>query len=194
MVKNLLALQDTCVRSLSREDPLEKGMGTHSSTLPWRIPWTEEPGGLQVHGIEESDTTGRLTLKLKVMSFSRVRLFATPWTIVYQAPQSMGFSRPGYWSGLPFPSPGDLPNPEIKARSPALQTDALPSEPPGKLLSNELHIHLLVFVLLALLLHGCTVALQCCVSSRCPAERINYMCTDIPSLVNLLPTPLHCEF
>jgi len=44
----------------------------------------------------------------------------------------MGFSRQEYWSGLPFPSPGDLPNPGIKPRSPALQTDALPSEPPGK--------------------------------------------------------------
>ena len=44
----------------------------------------------------------------------------------------MGFSRQGYWSGLPFPSPGDLPDPGIEPRSPVLQTDALPSEPPGK--------------------------------------------------------------
>ena len=63
---------------------------------------------------------------------SRVRLFATPWTIACQAPPSMGFSKHEYWSGLPFPSPGDLPNPGIKPRSPALQTGALPSEPPGK--------------------------------------------------------------
>ena len=49
----------------------------------------------------------------------------------YQAPPSMGFSRQEYWSGLPFPSPGDLPNPGIKPGSPALQADALPSEPPG---------------------------------------------------------------
>ena len=69
----------------------------------------------------------------KVKSLSRVRLFATPWTVAYQAPLSMGFSRQGCWSGLPFPSPGDLPNPGIKSRSPALQADALPSEPPGKL-------------------------------------------------------------
>ena len=46
MVKDLLALQETQVRSLSREDPLEKGMATHSNILAWRIPWTEEPGGL----------------------------------------------------------------------------------------------------------------------------------------------------
>ena len=56
----------------------------------------------------------------------------TPWTVACQAPPSMGFSRQEYWSGLPFPSPGDLPNPGIKPRSPALQADSLPSEPPGK--------------------------------------------------------------
>ena len=63
---------------------------------------------------------------------SRARLFATPWTAVHQAPLSMRFSRQGYWSGLPFPSPGDLPNPGIELWSPALQADALPPEPPGK--------------------------------------------------------------
>ena len=72
--------------------------------------------------------------KVKVKSFSRVRLFATPWTVAYQSPQSMGFSRQEYWSTLPFPSPGDLPNPGIKSASPALQTDALPSEPPGNMI------------------------------------------------------------
>ena len=68
----------------------------------------------------------------KAKSLSRVRLFATPWTVAYQAPPSMGFSRQECWSGLPFPSPGNLPNPGIEPRSPALQADALPSEPPGK--------------------------------------------------------------
>ena len=57
---------------------------------------------------------------------------ATPWTVAYQAPQSMEFSRQEYWSGLPFPSPGDLPNPGIKPGSSTLQGDALPSEPQGK--------------------------------------------------------------
>ena len=57
----------------------------------------------------------------KVKSLSRVRLFATPWTVAHQAPPSMGFSRQEYWSGLPFPSPGDLPNPGIEPRSPALE-------------------------------------------------------------------------
>ena len=74
----------------------------------------------------------KVKVKVKVKSLSRVRLFATPWTVAYQAPLSMGFSRQGYWSGLPFPSPGDLPDPGIKPRSPTLQAEALPSEPPGK--------------------------------------------------------------
>ena len=64
-------------------------------------------------------------------SLSRVRLFATPWTVAYQAPLSMRFSRQEGWSGLPLPSPGDLPDPGIEPGSPALQADALPSEPPG---------------------------------------------------------------
>ena len=63
-------------------------------------------------------------------SLSRVQLFATPRTVTYQVPPSMGFSRQEYWSGLPFPSPGDLPNPGIEPGSPALQGDSLPSEPP----------------------------------------------------------------
>ena len=65
-------------------------------------------------------------------SLSRVQLFVTPWTVAHQAPLSMGFSKQEYWSGLPFPSPGDLPDPGIEPRSPALQADALTSEPPGK--------------------------------------------------------------
>ena len=69
---------------------------------------------------------------MKVKSLSRVRLFATPWTVAHQAPPSMGFSRQEYWSGLPFPSPGDRPNPGIEPGSPALQADTLTSEPPGK--------------------------------------------------------------
>ena len=69
---------------------------------------------------------------MKVKSLSHVQLFATPWTVAYQAPLSIGFSRQEYWSGLPFPSPGDLPNPGIEPESPTLQVDALTSEPPGK--------------------------------------------------------------
>jgi len=54
------------------------------------------------------------------------------WTGAHQAPLSMGFSRQEHWSGLPFPSPGDLPDPGFKLWSPALQAESLPSEPPGK--------------------------------------------------------------
>ena len=65
-------------------------------------------------------------------SNSHVWLLVTLWTIACQVPVSVGFSRQEYWSGLPFPSPGDLPDPGIKPRSPALQADSLPSEPSGK--------------------------------------------------------------
>ena len=67
-----------------------------------------------------------------VKSLSRVRLFSAPWTVAHQAPLSMGFSRQEHWSGLPRPPPGALPNLELELRSPALQADSLPSEPPGK--------------------------------------------------------------
>jgi len=64
--------------------------------------------------------------------------FVTPWTVAYQVPLSMGFSRQEYWNGLPFPSPGDLPDPGIEPGSPTLQADALASEPPvRKLLTSK---------------------------------------------------------
>ena len=69
--------------------------------------------------------------------FSHVRPFATPWTIPCQAPLSAKFSGQEYWSGLPCSPPGDLPDPGIEPASPALQSDALPSEPPGKSWSGE---------------------------------------------------------
>ena len=81
---------------------------------------------------ELSERERKLRKCRDVKSFSFVRLFAIPWTVVYQASLSMGFSRQEYWSGLPFLSPGDLPDPGIEPRSPAFQADALPSEPPGK--------------------------------------------------------------
>ena len=63
----------------------------------------------------------------------------TPWTVAYQAPLFIGFSREEYWSGLPFPSPGDLPDPGIEPRAPALWADALTSEPPGNSLQDITH-------------------------------------------------------
>ena len=72
----------------------------------------------------------------KCWSFSHVWFFVTPWTGAYQAPLSMGFSRQEYWSGFPFPPPGDIPDPVIKPGSPALQADSLPPESPGKLTNS----------------------------------------------------------
>ena len=63
---------------------------------------------------------------------SPVQLFVTQWTVAHQALPSMGSSRQEYWSGLPFTSPEDLPDPGIKPGSPALQADTLTSEPPRK--------------------------------------------------------------
>ena len=74
-------------------------------------------------------------MKVKVKSLSHVWLFVTAWTVAYQASPSMGFSRQKYWSELPFPSPGDLPDPGIKPWSLVLQADTWPSEPQGKPMS-----------------------------------------------------------
>ena len=79
-IQRLLAMWETWVQSLGREDPLEREMATHSSTLVWKIPWMEEPGRLQSLG-------------------SHVWLFATPRTVAHQAPLFMEFSRAEYWSG-----------------------------------------------------------------------------------------------
>ena len=124
------------------EDPLAKWMATHSSIFAWRIPWTEEPGRLQPLGLQRVGHNWATDIFIhfsclpyldckwgEVKSLSRIRLFATSWTVAYQAPPSMGFYRQQCWSGLPFPSPGDLPDPGIEPGSPALQADALPSEP-----------------------------------------------------------------
>ena len=93
-------------------------------------------------------------------SLSRVQLFGTLWTVAHQAPPSMGFSRQEYWSGLPFPSPGDLPNPGIEPRSSALQADALTSEPPGKPIQTpegRLHLTLIFFFFNVFITLGLTV-------------------------------------
>ena len=73
----------------------------------------------------------------EVKLFSHVQLFVTPWTVAYQAPPSMEFSKQEYWSGLQFPPPGDLPNPGIEPESPALQADSLPLSHQGSLLPNK---------------------------------------------------------
>ena len=75
-------------------------------------------------------------------SLSRVRLFVTPWTVAHEALPSMEFSRQEHWSQLPFPSPGDLPNPGVEPGSSTLQADALPSEP-TPLTPPQFHVEIL---------------------------------------------------
>ena len=86
----------------------------------------------QVNAISNHYKCTTYIMKVKVKLLSHVRLFATPWAVAYQAPPSVGFSRQEQLSELPFPSPRDLPNPGMEPGSPALQADALPSEPPGE--------------------------------------------------------------
>ena len=93
------------------------------------VHWTRTP----YSWVEHLPTVSQCQRKgSEVKSLSRVRLFATPWTVAYQAPPSMGFSRQDYWSGLPFPSPGESCQHRDQTRSPALQADTLWSEPPEK--------------------------------------------------------------
>ena len=88
---------------------------------PWRL------HGRVREQVSQNSVPNQLTWKYesRVKSISRVRLLATPWTEAYQAPLSMGLSRQEYQRGVPFPSPGDLPDPGIDPGSPVLQTDAL---------------------------------------------------------------------
>ena len=71
MVKNLPAVQETWVQSLGQEEPMKKGMATHTNILAWRIPWTEEPGRLQSLGLQESDTTEQLTRTLPTWAYAK---------------------------------------------------------------------------------------------------------------------------
>ena len=135
------------------------GASTSAAVLPMNIQgWF--PLGLTLLAVQESSPApGGLRLSLilyswinllyppgklinsellfsSVQSLSHVRLFVTPWTVARQAPLSMGFSRQEYWSELPFPSPGDLLNSGTEPRSPDLQADSVPSEPPRKPLKS----------------------------------------------------------
>ena len=102
-------------------------------------------------GKEARDTVFLHPVKVKVKLFSCVCLFATPWSVASKVPPSMGFSRQEYWSGLPFPSPGDLPNSGIEPGFPALQADALTSEPEiSHVLHMCTHVYMCTHVLLLL--------------------------------------------
>ena len=170
MVKNLPTMQETRFQSLGREDLLEKAMAPHSSTLAWKIPWTEEPGGLQTTGLQSRtrlssgaffpssfDWSGVALQCCQFLLYSRgnqlsvytcplvfwisspmrspespeerslcclagslvcvrsvVSDSAAPWTGACQSALPLGFSRQESWSGVPLPSPGDLPDPGIE--------------------------------------------------------------------------------
>ena len=98
------------------------------------LPGSPVPGILQGRILEwvAISSSNTWKWKVKVKSLSCVRHLATPWTVAYQAPLSMGFSREEYWSGLPFPSPVDLPDPGIEPKTPALAGRFFTTVPPGK--------------------------------------------------------------
>ena len=107
------------------------------------LPWSD--GAHSVPSVETLLLFKKNLIKVVVSPtyspmLSHVQLFAAPWAVAHWASLSMEFSRQEYWSGLPFPSPGYLPDPGIKHRSPILQADSLPSEQPGK--PNTLMLHL----------------------------------------------------
>ena len=78
-----------------------------------------------------------MLVKIEVLVSQSCSTLVTPWAVAHQVPLSMEFSRQEYWSGLPRPSPGDLPNSETEPESPSLQADSLPSELPGKPLKKK---------------------------------------------------------
>ena len=85
-----------------------------------------------VHSKQTENNLVKVLVVSNSLQSNHVQLFAIPWTVACQASLSMEFSRQEYWCGQPFPSPGNLPDPRIKPRSPALQADSLLSEPPEK--------------------------------------------------------------
>ena len=93
--------------------PFSPSMGLMMGTQNW---------GSGEHALSLGSGLGNC---VKVKLLNRVRLFVTPWTVAYEAPPSMGLFRKEYWSGMPFPTPGDLPEPGIEPASPALQADSL---------------------------------------------------------------------
>ena len=110
-------------------------MAIHSSILVRIIPWTEEINIYSPWGLTKLDTTEQLSSNSKYVTVLATQICPTvckPMTVTHQATLSMKFSRQEYWSGLPCPSPVDLPNPGVKPGSPALLEVSLPFEPSGK--------------------------------------------------------------
>ena len=128
--------------------PLEEDTATHSSILAWRILWMEEPGGLQSIGSHRVGHNWSDLARTHICTyvcaqwFSHVWLRVTPWTAACQTPLSMESSRQEHWSRLPFPPPGELPDPGIEPVSPASAASFFTTEPPAKskLLSYRFNI------------------------------------------------------
>ena len=127
-VKHLPTMQESQVLSLGHEDPWKRKWQPTTVLLPGKFHGQRSLVRYSPWGRKELDMTERLHLS----HFSHVQLFVTLLTMPPQAPLSMRFSRQEYWSELPCSLPGDFPDPGIEPRSPALQADALPSEPPEK--------------------------------------------------------------
>ena len=126
---------------------LFKKIGDTKGTFHAKMDTIKDRNGMDLQKQKILRRGGKSTQKVKVKSLSCVRLFVTWWTVAYQAPLSMGFSRQEYWSGLPFPSLQDLPNPGIEPGFPALEADALTSEPPGKPRSErEKYINVYIYI------------------------------------------------
>ena len=125
-VKRLPTMRETRVHSLGREDLLEKEMATHSSILAWKNPTDGGAWWATVHGVAKSRTRlSGFTFTFSINYYhhtlnSKHFHYLKRNSVPCQASLSMGFCRQEYWSGLPFPSPGDLPDPGIEATSPAL--------------------------------------------------------------------------
>ena len=102
-------------------------MAAHQGPHPWDSPGKNT--GVGCHFLLQCM---KVKSESEVKSLRRVRLLATTWTAAYQSSPSLGFTRQEHWSGLPFPSPGDLPNTGIEPRSPTLGVDSSPAEPPEK--------------------------------------------------------------
>ena len=123
-------MKETWVLSLGQEDPLEISWTEDHHILKWKF---KKFSILQTRTLRLRDSKwlvyGHYRGGAGELSFGQ--LFETPWTLFCQAPLSMGFSRQEYWSGLPFSTPGDLPNPGIEPASPARQADSLPTVLPG---------------------------------------------------------------
>ena len=119
---------------MNHKNPIRKHRNKIPMTLPLAMSFWKCSKNKAIKAKINKWVYGKLKklLHRKLKSLTCVRLFATPWTM-----QSMEFSRPEYWSGQPFPSPGDLPNPGIEPRSPTLQADSLPAEPQGKPSAQE---------------------------------------------------------